>query len=66
MSVDPARDALFDVRRGDISGTIGAIARDRNAGLLVVSRGSGERRLGATAYRVMTGADIPTLVVAGA
>jgi nucleotide-binding universal stress UspA family protein len=65
-SVGDAAAALLDVRRGDVSGTIGAIVRDRNAGLLVVSRGSGERRLGATAYRVMTGADVPTLVVAGA
>jgi hypothetical protein len=40
--------------------------RDRNAGLLVVSRGGGQRRLGATAYRVMTEAEVPTLVVAGA
>ncbi len=65
-SVNSAGEALLDVRRGDVSGTMSAIVRDRDAGLLVVSRGSGERRLGATAYRVMTSADIPTLVVAGA
>lgn len=65
-SISTAADALLDVRRGDVSSTLGAIARDRNAGLLVVSRGSGAHRLGATAYRVMTAADIPTLVVAGA
>ena len=40
--------------------------RDRNAGLLVVSRGGGQHRLGAIAYRIMCEADLPTLVVAGA
>lgn len=64
--VPAAAAAHLDARKGDIAATIGAIVRDRNAGLLVVSRGSGARRLGTTAYRVMTSAHVPTLVVAGA
>jgi hypothetical protein len=63
--VPEAAEALIDVRKGPVSDAIGAMVRDRDAGLLVVSRGSGSHRLGATAYRVMSGADIPTLVVAG-
>lgn len=65
-TVPGAADAHIDVRRGAVAAGIAAIVRDRNAGLLVVSRGGGQRRLGATAYRVMTEADVPTLVVAGA
>ncbi|MBL8135855.1 MAG: universal stress protein [Acidobacteria bacterium] len=65
-TVPGAADALIDVRRGNVQAGIAAIVRDRNAGLLVVSRGGGQHRLGATAYRVMTEADVPTLVVAGA
>ena len=65
-SVPTAGDALLDVRRGGIAEVMSAIVRDRDAGLLVVSRGSGAHRLGATAYRLMASADVPTLVVAGA
>ena len=65
-SVPTAADALLDVRRGGVAEGVAAIVRDRDAGLLVVSRGSGAHRLGATAYRLMTAADVPTLVVAGA
>jgi nucleotide-binding universal stress UspA family protein len=65
-SVPAAAAAHLDARKGDIADTMSAIVRDRNAGLLVVSRGSGASRLGATAYRVMTTAAVPTLVVAGA
>lgn len=65
-SVPGAADALIDVRRGHVPAGIAATVRDRNAGLLVVSRGGGRHRLGATAYRVMTEAAVPTLVVAGA
>ena len=65
-SVPTAADALLDVRRGSVAEGVAAIVRDRDAGLLVVSRGSGAHRLGATAYRLMTAADVPTLVVAGA
>ena len=65
-SVPAAADALLDVRRGSVAEGVAAIVRDRDAGLLVVSRGSGAHRLGATAYRLMTAADVPTLVVAGA
>lgn len=65
-TVPGAAEALIDVRRGNVPAGIAAIVRDRNAGLLVVSRGGGQHRLGATAYRVMTEADVPTLVVAGA
>lgn len=65
-SVPEADGAAVDVRRGDVPAGITEVVRERNAGLLVVSRGGGQRRLGATAYRVMTHADVPTLVVAGA
>ena len=65
-SVPTAADALLDVRRGSVAEGVAAIVRDRDAGLLVVSRGSGAHRLGATAGRLMTAADVPTLVVAGA
>ena len=65
-SVPTAADALLDVLRGSVAEGVAAIVRDRDAGLLVVSRGSGAHRLGATAYRLMTAADVPTLVVAGA
>lgn len=65
-SVPTAADALLDVRRGSVAEGVAAIVRDRDAGLLVVSRGSGAHRLGATAYRLMTATDVPTLVVAGA
>lgn len=65
-SVPAAAAAHLDTRKGDVGDVLGEIVRDRNAGLLVVSRGSGASRLGATAYRVMTSAAVPTLVVAGA
>lgn len=55
--------AAIDVRRDSIAGGIAALVRELDAGLLVVSRGGGQRRLGATAYRVMAAADVPTLVV---
>ncbi len=64
-SVAGAARATVDVRRGNVPAGIAAIVRDRDAGLLVVSRGGGQHRLGATAYRVMTEAAVPTLVVAG-
>jgi nucleotide-binding universal stress UspA family protein len=65
-SVPTAGSALIDVRHGHVAEGLSAIVRDRDAGLLVVSRGSGAHRLGATAYRLMASADVPTLVVAGA
>lgn len=65
-SVPPAAGAHLDVRKGQVAETLSAVVRDRDAGLLVVSRGSGASRLGATAYRVMASAEVPTLVVAGA
>jgi len=65
-NVPTATDALIDVRRGRVPAAIAGMVRDRNAGLLVVSRGGGQHRLGATAYRAMTEADVPTLIVAGA
>ncbi|MFN7978771.1 MAG: universal stress protein [Vicinamibacterales bacterium] len=65
-SVPTAGNALIDARRGNVAEGLSAIVRDRDAGLLVVSRGSGAHRLGATAYRLMANADVPTLVVAGA
>ncbi len=65
-SLPHAANALIDVRVGDVPNGIAAMVRDRNAGLLVVSRGGGHHRVGASAYRTMTAADVPTLVVAGA
>lgn len=64
-SLDVTPAAQVDVRRGAVPAVIAAITRDRAAGLLVVSRGGGEHRLGAVAYRVMCEADLPTLVVTG-
>ena len=58
-------DVGIDVRRGAVPAGVAAVTRDRNAGLLVVSRGGGGHRLGAIAYRIMCEADLPTLVVAG-
>lgn len=57
--------ATVDVRRGLVPAAVAEITRDRNAGLLVVSRGGGGHRVGAMAYRIMCEADLPTLVVAG-
>ena len=54
-----------DVRHGAVPAGVAAVTRDRNAGLLVVSRGDGGHHLGAVAYRIMCEADLPTLVVAG-
>jgi len=65
-NIPSAAGALIDVRRGRVPAGIAGMVRDRNAGLLVASRGGGQHRLGATAYRVMTEADVPTLIVAGA
>jgi nucleotide-binding universal stress UspA family protein len=55
----------IDVRQGAVPAGVATVTRDRNAGLLVVSRGDGRHRLGAVAYRIMCEADLPTLVVAG-
>lgn len=63
-SVDPRARPAVDVRRGGVTSGVAEVARERDAGLLVVSRGAGEHRLGAVAYRIMCAADIPTLVVA--
>ncbi len=57
--------ATFEVRRGNLPAGIAAMVHDLDAGLLVVSRGGGQHRIGSTAYRVMTEAAVPTLVVAG-
>jgi nucleotide-binding universal stress UspA family protein len=59
------QSAGVEVRRGSIPREMAAIVRDAEAGLLVVSRGGTAHRVGATAYRVMREADVPTLVVAG-
>lgn len=64
--VPAAAGSSIEVRHGTVPAEIAAVVRERDAGLLVVSRGGGQRRLGATAYRVMAEADIPTLIVAGA
>ncbi len=53
----------IDVRRGQVPPGVAAVTRDRDAGLLVVSRGGGGHRLGAVAYRIMCEAALPTLVV---
>ena len=54
-----------DVRRGAVPAIIAEVTRDRAAGLLVVSCGGSEHRLGAVAYRIMCEANVPTLVVSG-
>ncbi len=61
--VPQAAGARIDIRRGNVAAGMAAIVSDSNAGLLVVSRGGGQHRLGATAYRVMIDAVVPTLVV---
>jgi nucleotide-binding universal stress UspA family protein len=62
-SVAPVTAATVDVRAGAVPAGIALVARGQSAGLLVVSRGAGGHRLGTVAYRIMTEADIPTLVV---
>ncbi len=54
-----------DVRLGQVPAGVAAVTRERDAGLLVVSRGGGDHRLGSVAYRIMCEAGLPTLVVAG-
>ena len=58
-------DVQVDVRRGAVPAIIAEVTRDRAAGLLVVSCGGSEHRVGAVAYRIMCEADLPTLVVTG-
>lgn len=61
-----AAPSTLDVRQGAVDTTLAEIAQERNSGLVVVSRGGGRHRLGATAYRVITAAHSPTLVVPAA
>lgn len=65
-AVPAAAAAHIDVRHGAVAAQIAAMVRHHHAGLLVISRGGGQHRLGATAYRAMVEADVPTLVVASA
>ncbi len=52
-----------DVRRGAVPAILAEVTRDRAAGLLVVSCGGSEHRVGAVAYRIMCDAVVPTLIV---
>ncbi|MEZ5292978.1 MAG: universal stress protein [Vicinamibacterales bacterium] len=53
----------LEVRRGHVASELAALAREADAGMVVLSRGAGTHRLGATAYRVAVSAHVPTLVV---
>lgn len=61
-----AAPSHLEVRQGAVDATLGELAKEREAGLIVLSRGGGRHRLGATAYRVIAAARTPTLVVAAA
>lgn len=63
---DGATPSSLEVRQGPIETTLGELARERESGLVVISRGGGQHRVGATAYRVVAEAQTPTLVVPGA
>ena len=64
-SVTGIVETTVDVRRGAVPAAVATVAREKSAKLLVVSRGGGGHRLGTVAYRIMSEADIPTLVVSG-
>ncbi|MGE0814830.1 MAG: universal stress protein [Vicinamibacterales bacterium] len=56
----------LEVRRGSVASELVGLTRECDAGLIVISRGAGRHRLGATAYRVAVDAHVPTLVVSTA
>jgi nucleotide-binding universal stress UspA family protein len=61
-----AAPAKLEVRRGAVDQELATLVREREAGLLVVSRGAGRHRLGTTAFRIIADARIPTVVVPSA
>lgn len=63
---DGAAPSDLEVRQGAVDTALGELARERESGLVVVSRGGGQHRLGATASRVIAATQVPTLVVPGA
>jgi nucleotide-binding universal stress UspA family protein len=63
---DDTAPATLEVRQGAVDVEIASLAAERESGLIVISRGGGAHRLGATAYRVVASAGVPTLVVPGA
>lgn len=64
-NTDGATPSALEVRRGVVEAALATLVVERRAGLIVISRGGGRHRVGATAYRVITGARVPTLVVPG-
>lgn len=65
-ATEGATPSALEVRRGAVDAGLATVVQERRAGLIVVSRGGGRHRLGATAYRVVSDARVPTLVVPGA
>lgn len=63
--IDHATPSALEVRQGAVDTALGELARQRQSGLVVVSRGGGQHRLGATASRVIAAAHVPVLVVPG-
>lgn len=63
---DGATPSALEVRRGAVDAALATLVQERSAGLIVISRGGGQHRLGTTAYRVVTDARVPMLVVPGA
>lgn len=61
-----ATPSQLEVRQGAVDATLAEVAAERDAGLVVVSRGGGQHRLGATASRVIAAAQLPVLVVPAA
>jgi nucleotide-binding universal stress UspA family protein len=65
-ATDGTAPAKLEVRQGAVDAEIAALTAERESGLIVISRGGGTHRVGATAYRVVASARVPTLVVPGA
>jgi nucleotide-binding universal stress UspA family protein len=64
-TTEGAAPSALEVRRGAVDAALATLVQERGAGLIVISRGGGHHRLGATAYRVVTDARVPALVVPG-
>lgn len=62
-NIEGAAPSHLEVRQGAVDATIAELAQERGSGLVVISRGGGQHRVGATAYRVIAAAQAPTLVV---
>lgn len=63
QSVEGATPSALEIRRGTLDAALATLVDQRQAGMIVISRGGGQHRMGASAYRVVTTAHVPTLVV---